>query len=106
MLFSFGAGGGGRTRTMLPPRDFESRTSASSVTPACDDVIILYFYLNCNRFFEKKALFSPAGETWAYFSAGKSTKRALAAYAARFSFFSKKKTKAAEKNLCRFHIYF
>ena len=29
-----GAGGGGRTRTVLPPRDFESRTSANSITPA------------------------------------------------------------------------
>ncbi len=33
VLFS-GAGGGGRTRTVSPPRDFESRTSASSITPA------------------------------------------------------------------------
>ena len=46
----FGAGGGGRTRTVLPPPDFESGTSASSITPAnhrsrrdadCE-VIILY----------------------------------------------------------------
>ena len=28
-------GGGGRTHTMLPPLDFESSTSACSVTPAC-----------------------------------------------------------------------
>ena len=32
--FLHGAGGGGRTRTVSPPRDFESRTSASSITPA------------------------------------------------------------------------
>ena len=29
-----GAGGGGRTRTVLPPTDFESVTSANSITPA------------------------------------------------------------------------
>ena len=33
-LYWFGAGGGGRTRTVSPPRDFESRTSANSITPA------------------------------------------------------------------------
>ena len=31
---SNGAGGGGRTHTQLPVRDFESRASASSATPA------------------------------------------------------------------------
>ena len=30
-----GAGGGARTRTVLPPRDFKSLASASSATPAC-----------------------------------------------------------------------
>ena len=30
----FGAGGGGRTRTVLLPPDFESGTSANSITPA------------------------------------------------------------------------
>ena len=30
----FGAGGGGRTRTLLPGLDFESSTSANSITPA------------------------------------------------------------------------
>ena len=30
----FGAGGRGRTDTVLLPRDFESRTSANSITPA------------------------------------------------------------------------
>ena len=29
-----GAGGGGRTRTVSPPLDFESSTSANSITPA------------------------------------------------------------------------
>lgn len=29
-----GAGGGGRTHTVLLPRDFESRASANSTTPA------------------------------------------------------------------------
>ena len=32
--FFFGAGGGTRTRTMSPPTDFESVTSANSITPA------------------------------------------------------------------------
>ena len=31
---SSGAGGGGRTRTVLLPTDFESVTSANSITPA------------------------------------------------------------------------
>ena len=30
----FGAGGGGRTRTLSPGLDFESSTSAYSITPA------------------------------------------------------------------------
>ena len=30
----FGAGGGGRTRTVSLPPDFESGTSANSITPA------------------------------------------------------------------------
>ena len=30
----FGAGGGGRTRTVSLPQDFESSTSANSITPA------------------------------------------------------------------------
>ena len=30
----FGAGGGGRTRTLSPGLDFESSTSANSITPA------------------------------------------------------------------------
>ena len=32
--FFVGAGGGGRTRTLLPGLDFESSTSANSITPA------------------------------------------------------------------------
>ena len=32
---SFGAGGGTRTHTVSPPTDFESVTSANSITPAC-----------------------------------------------------------------------
>ena len=34
IVVSFGAGGRGRTDTVLLPRDFESRTSANSITPA------------------------------------------------------------------------
>ena len=45
----FGAGGGGRTRTVLPPRDFESRTSASSITPACylNSITDWFGFFNC-----------------------------------------------------------
>ena len=35
----FGAGGGGRTRTLLPGPDFESGTSANSITPANRDTL-------------------------------------------------------------------
>lgn len=37
---SLGAGGGGRTHTVSPPRDFESRTSANSITPASLYIIV------------------------------------------------------------------
>lgn len=37
---SLGAGGGGRTHTVSPPRDFESRTSANSITPASSYIIV------------------------------------------------------------------
>ena len=33
-IFCFGAGSGGRTRTVSPPPDFESGTSANSIIPA------------------------------------------------------------------------
>lgn len=33
-MTTLGAGGGGRTRTLLPGLDFESSTSANSITPA------------------------------------------------------------------------
>src|SRR4030042_1521043 len=40
-----GAGGGGRTLAALRPRDFESRASASSATPAqIPDVVHFYLY--------------------------------------------------------------
>ena len=38
-LYWFGAGGGGRTRTVLLPTDFESVTSANSITPAYPYII-------------------------------------------------------------------
>ena len=38
----FGAGGGGRTRTLLPGLDFESSTSANSITPASVVIITLF----------------------------------------------------------------
>ena len=34
-----GAGSGGRTRTVSPPRDFESRTSANSIIPALESIV-------------------------------------------------------------------
>ena len=34
VVLFFGAGGGGRTRTLSPGPDFESGTSANSITPA------------------------------------------------------------------------
>ena len=51
MSFLIGAGGGGRTRTVLPPRDFESRTSASSITPAHHLDSIAHFLLFFNTYF-------------------------------------------------------
>ena len=53
--FQYGAGGGGRTRTVLPPRDFESRTSASSITPACysDSITDCFVFFNCFFCFAK-----------------------------------------------------
>ena len=38
---ALGAGGGGRTRTLLPGLDFESSTSANSITPA-NQLFLLY----------------------------------------------------------------
>ena len=42
LRWSFGAGGGGRTRTVSLPQDFESSTSANSITPACEKTYIHY----------------------------------------------------------------
>ena len=42
-----GAGGRGRTDTVSLPRDFESRTSANSITPAC--CLQLYYYSGCDK---------------------------------------------------------
>ena len=39
-MLIYGAGGGGRTRTVSLPRDFESRTSANSITPATVGIIL------------------------------------------------------------------
>lgn|GEM_PF-329691 len=38
-----GAGSGGRTHTVSPPRDFESRTSANSIIPA--NTLLLYYII-------------------------------------------------------------
>ena len=54
----FGAGGRGRTDTVLPPRDFESRTSANSITPAHNYFyMITYFSKKSNSKFNKISLF-------------------------------------------------
>ena len=46
-----GAGGGGRTRTVLPPMDFESTSSANSNTPAYSLLFIIFFIISHpNRF--------------------------------------------------------
>ncbi len=44
----YGAGGGGRTRTLLPGLDFESSTSANSITPANNIDIITNLYVKVN----------------------------------------------------------
>ena len=43
--FLFGAGDRGRTGTVSLPQDFESSTSANSITPACDLTMLVYH--NC-----------------------------------------------------------
>ena len=52
-LISFGAGGGTRTHTMSPSTDFESVTSANSITPACLFIITqsCYFCKPCFHHF-------------------------------------------------------
>ena len=50
----FGAGGGGRTRTSLRTRDFESRASANSTTPAFCVGIIPRLSPLCKSFFSRK----------------------------------------------------
>ncbi len=51
-----GAGGGGRTRTVSLPPDFESGTSANSITPAC----VIYSYDTTARE-QIQELFCPGG---------------------------------------------
>lgn len=50
----FGAGSGGRTRTMLPPRDFESRTSANSVIPAYERIYFTISFFKMQEFLSQK----------------------------------------------------
>lgn len=47
----FGAGGRGRTDTVLLPRDFESRTSANSITPAwlLESFFIITFFISKSK---------------------------------------------------------
>ena len=47
-ILSTGAGDRGRTDTVLPPRDFESRTSANSITPANTKYILPHSSVNDN----------------------------------------------------------
>ena len=53
--YPIGAGGGGRTRTVSLPPDFESGTSANSITPANRDAreIIYQFHRLFKSFFKK-----------------------------------------------------
>ena len=49
-MLIIGAGGGGRTHMVSLPRDFESRASANSTTPANYVVIILYCFTKIKQF--------------------------------------------------------
>ena len=56
-LLFFGAGGRGRTDTVLLPQDFESCTSANSITPAYNSLLIIsHFREKVNTFFENIAI--------------------------------------------------
>ena len=57
-IFPFGAGSGGRTRTMLPPRDFESRTSANSVIPAYERNHFTISFFKMQEFLSQKSICS------------------------------------------------
>ena len=54
----YGAGGGTRTHTMSPSTDFESVTSANSITPAATGSIIHYkkAKIKCGQYFLKTKL--------------------------------------------------
>ena len=59
--FTYGADGGGRTHTMLPSRDFESRASANSTTsakivPNYNITIMLKCQYKKGRFFQNDLL--------------------------------------------------
>ena len=56
-LLNCGAGDRGRTGTVSPPRDFESRTSANSITPAAKLTIKLY---HINSIVSRKILWGAA----------------------------------------------
>ena len=47
----FGAGSGGRTRTLSPGLDFESSTSANSIIPAHNVGIIAHIKVKCQARF-------------------------------------------------------
>ena len=51
-----GAGGGGRTRTVSLPLDFESSTSANSITPAKTNILYNAFYKKASVIFLLYAL--------------------------------------------------
>ena len=48
-----GAGSGGRTRTVSLPLDFESSTSANSITPALTDIYYKGFFNKMQPFFAR-----------------------------------------------------
>ena len=48
-LILYGAGGGSRTHTELPPPDFESGASANSTTPAINDFFYYQELSKCHR---------------------------------------------------------
>ena len=63
-LYWFGAGGGGRTRTSLRTRDFESRASANSTTPAYGGIIPRNFSFGKKKYSASGIPF--LGEIWYY----------------------------------------
>ena len=59
-LCLYGAGSGGRTRTVSLPQDFESSTSANSIIPAKEQIYCITKPTGCQEFFSSCRAFSVA----------------------------------------------